>query len=466
MINEKKKSFLKSNITRVLTSLIIILSLCIAGPFKGDGSQIKKVFAAGGTPKYGTMTVWRWDKVHTLPTDNTDSYYGFIMYDADGSTWFSNGSSGRDKTHWSSSKVSDYPYMSGSAESFYTRTRLSSPYFSYVGSDGDNRNCRKYKITLYNGNSSQARLNYTGFDIKRDWDNDKISVIDKDQLASKGGGSMKSGEFQMFYNTSGNDTVIFGRAGEFYGDGSGGGWPGTRFRIYRGTEITYSCLNNDFTIDPDQILIVDSNVVITEDATLTVPEGAVLVVKKGALFVNGAIELKGGTMLVEDGGIVMPFESSGNGCRIVIRNGGTMIVRSGGRVYAGAPKGTLMTRGYLGYVVVYRGGSIINYGLFACGQYDFFRDSIIENHKNAKMLLGYRLKSVETFLDYKYSTYTPAADLKLEADNSLGEKFRSILRFYDGSSFNYAIEADKGKADFTVYRYSNDGNYSVSNVKY
>ncbi|MBP5305536.1 MAG: hypothetical protein J6Z02_06765, partial [Lachnospiraceae bacterium] len=83
MINEKKKNFLKSNITRVLTSLIIILSLCIAGPFKGDGSQIKKVFAAGGTPKYGTMTVWRWDKVQTLPTNNTDSYYGFIMYDAD-----------------------------------------------------------------------------------------------------------------------------------------------------------------------------------------------------------------------------------------------------------------------------------------------------------------------------------------------------------------------------------------------
>ena len=456
----KFSKFIRSKTTRVLMTLIMIACLSLSLSYHINFNGALKAHAA--SPKYGTMTVWKWDRLYSMDSSFKEDFYGLIIYDDGGNTWFSSGASGRDKTHWTSKNINTDPYICSKASTFYTRTRLDSPYFTYKGSDGDNKDCRKYYLTLYSGDSSQARLNYTHFDIKRDWDDDQISIIDRDKLRAKAGITMNSGEFQMFFNTSGNDTVIFGRSGEFYGDGSGGEWPGTRFRIYKGTKTTYSCLNNNFTIDPDQVLIVDSNVVITEDATLTVPEGAVLVVKKGALFVNGSLEVKGGTVLVEDGGIIMPFESKKKGCNIALYEGGTLIIRSGGKVYAGCPKDKLVTGADGAYFDAYSGSTIINYGLLAVGKTYFLDGSLVENHKNAKMYLGYVLNNVDKFFDTATNASgVSSGDYGLESDSSLCIAMKSSVISYSGgifscvgnlASMNYKYHYyDNGKiTDYTI----------------
>ncbi|MBR6396123.1 MAG: hypothetical protein IKS09_04060 [Lachnospiraceae bacterium] len=446
------KLILKSKTIKVLTALIMIICLALTGfPFAGHKPSVK---AKTATPKYGTMKVWRWDKLDNLG-DRTDSFWALIMYEADGKTYFSSGDGGRDKTHWSSSSTEVNPYISSKSRTFYTRERLDSPYFEYKGSDGSNANCRKYYLTMYVGNDKKNRINWKGTeDIQRSDHTDQISVIDSKQYAQKGQ-SMDTGEFKMFFNKSAaNDIFLFGRAGEFYGDGSGGGWPGTKFTLYQGTEDTYSCLNNNYTIDPDQVLIVDSDVIITEDATLTVPEGAVLVVKEGALFVNGTIVLNGGTMLVEKGGLVMPFESKKNGCRIVINNAGSLIVRSGGRVYAGCPKGTLLTGGTSGWLDLHPGGSIVNFGLIAAGQINFYKDSIVELHPGSRLALGYVLTSLDKFLDESLKPTDSVSKLGLEANKNLGSILKSNITLYSGATFMYAIDESKLDANYKVI---NDG---------
>lgn len=454
--NTKNTKRTKSNIPRVIFSLVLIIGMLAVWVFE---SGELKAFAAGG-PKYGTLNLWRWDRIDTLPGDYKDDFYGLILYDAEGTTWFSSGNDGRSEYYWSSKSVDKNPYINNTAPTFYTRTRLDSPFFTYKGTDPDNENCNTYSITTYVGDTQKDRINYHYDDLLRSDDEDEICIIDKDKLKKKAGITMKSGEFQMFFNRFGIDTFLYGRSGEFYGAGSGGGWKGTKFSIYRGTEVTYSCLNSDHTIDPDQVMIVDSNVIISEDVTLTVPEGAVLVVKEGSLFVNGSIEVKGGTVLVEKGGVVMPFESKKNGCRISLFEGGSLIVRSGGRVYAGCPKGDLLTGGNGGFLDAWSGSTIINYGLLAAGQYNLSTGSTVENHKNGKMLLGYRMKSVGKFLGADYVTSDSGA-LGLSADKTLGTSLKSTIVLYEGGSFNYSIQENKGKVDYGKYYYS-DGKIDYS----
>jgi len=102
-------------------------------------------------------------------------------------------------------------------------------------------------------------------------------------------------------------------------------WPGwggysMEWECYRISNYTYTCINSNYTIGENQVYVADRDLFLSEGVKLTIPDGSVLCVKNGPFYVNGEIECSG-TILVEDGGIIMPYESTSGGSRIVMKGG-------------------------------------------------------------------------------------------------------------------------------------------------
>ena len=256
---------------------------------------------------------------------------------------------------------------------------------------------------------------------------------------------------------------------------------GSPFLFYKLSTVTYTCINSDYKIGENQVYVADSDLFLKEGVKLTVPEGAVLCVKNGPFYVNGEIECSG-TILVEDGGVIMPYESTGAGSRIVLKEGGAMIIRSGGRVYAGCPKGSLGTMGDQGWLDMYAGLYVINFGLLVAGQCNFkYGQATLENHKGGAMFLGYTVSNEgkSKFMNARWSGSGSSGSGNVESkpdDKTFGlvktngavhygqGANTTVLKTWDGATTMFANKKSDGGQTAKLYSYDKDGKCTIKSA--
>ena len=393
-----KGRFLKGMVA-LLTGLAV---LCV-GLFS-DMTRIKDVRAAGAPIK--TVKYIKWTKLYEMPQNG---FFGMLMFEWGGNYYFSSGNSwGKESDHgpsWTAKNINVDPYIS-TGDVFYTKGIMDVPYFHYGGTDGDNKNARKYILEFYSGGKATGRYldRKGGSEIQsNDWSSaDWMTIMDKKRADEKGiGGYVSNGDNIIFWNKSGNDAVLRKSTdtngnGCFCGVGSGGDadWDtNSRFWVYGAAEVEYSCIYGNWTMDDEQVYVAEDDLILMDGATMTIPAGSVLCVK-GSFFVNGTIKCYG-TILVEDGGRLIPFTPKKKGGDIDL-DGGTLAVMSGGRVYGGNPKGYL-NAAEDALLQARNGASIVNYGLLTAGRVQLASNSRVENHKNGLMFLGYPLATPGKF---------------------------------------------------------------------
>ena len=248
-------------------------------------------------------------------------------------------------------------------------------------------------------------------------------------------------------------------------------WPGwggysMEWECYRISNYTYTCINSDYTIGTNQVYVADSDLFLKEGVKLTIPDGSVLCVKNGPFYVNGEIECYG-TILVEDGGIIMPYDSTAAGSRIVMKEGGAMIIRSGGRVYAGAPKGSIKTEGDQGWLDMYAGSSIINFGLLIAGQCNFkYGQANLENHKGGNMFLGYSVSNEGESKFMRSALTNDKAEsyglVKTGGTVHYGkDSNKTVLKIWDGAKTLTANKSNSDGQTVKLYSYDKDGKCTV-----
>ena len=390
---------------KAAVALLAGITLLTVGLFS-DMTKLKDVRAAGAPIR--TIKFIKWTKLYEMPQNG---FFGMLMFEWNGSYYFSSGNNwGAESSHglsWTAVNINVDPYIS-TGDTFYTRGIMDVPYFHYGGTDGDNKNARKYILEFYsNGKGTGKYLDRSGGSHiqSNTWSSaDWMTIMDKKRADEKGIGSkVSNGENIIFWNISGNDAVLrksidTNGNGCFCGCGSGGDadWDSnSRFWVYGASEVEYSCIYGDWTMDNDQVYVAEDDLILMDGATMTIPEGSVLCVK-GSFFVNGTIKCHG-TILVEDGGVMMPFTPKKKGGDIDI-DGGTLAIMSGGRVYAGNPKGYLNATENA-WFYVRNSGTVVNYGILAAGIADVGTNSVVENHAGGAILFGVVLKTPGSFLN-------------------------------------------------------------------
>ena len=426
---------------RTAVAVITVLAVLGTGLF-ADWAGIIKVHAAD--PPIRTIMFYKWDKLYEMPQG---SFKGMLMTDWNGEYYFTNGDSWQKVDEhgfgWQLTNININPYMS-TGDVFYTRTQMDTPYFHYSKNDGDNCNAPEYKIELFsNGNRTKKYLDYTGYCIQTNsFDScDSVTVLDSKKAKEKGiGNKVKSGDNILFWNTSGNDTALK-RGIDYTGKVAAHGvnsegdddWTATRWKIYRCVGKEYNCLYT-WEMDKDQVWTVNGDVILMDGETFTIPEGSILCIKNGSFFVNGTIKCYG-TILVEDGGFLIPYLPTKWGGYVDI-DGGSLLVMSGGRVYAGNPKGYLNAT-QDAYFVVQNGGTVINYGVIAAGRVEIKENCLIENHIGGSLLWGLALTAPGKLVN-AYNPGDNTNNIGLGAHSgSIKTAASSVIKKYNGSNFWY-----------------------------
>ena len=255
------------------------------------------------------------------------------------------------------------------------------------------------------------------------------------------------------------------------------GWDGAQayWMVYKIDTVTYNCINANYSIgkedgsDPQvyQANGAKGGLFLREGVTLTVPKNSILVVKNGPFYVNGTINCYG-TILVENGGILTTYDSTDKGSNINLYEGSAMIIRGGGRVYAGCPAGSTGAAKD-GWLKVYPGASIVNYGLMVAGKCDFRigeGSAIVENHEGATMYLGYSVEDEKKFLSTAYTGASTdslglartGGQLFWQASNS--NKGKTVFKVWNGATTGFANRHFNDP--IKLYSYDKDGKCTVN----
>ena len=435
------------------------------------------VEAAG--PSKGTITFYRYKQFDSKADFGAAKGYNtnsvLLLNKVDGNWYYMN-----DLTHcannaWIASSINADFRINPDVKEFYSRNKWSNIYLYKRQSDDYYQLCQRIDGTRYN--------------VECDYYSPYLYIkSDETSFWRFNQGSQGTGWFDT-WNLNNDDIwhalrQMTGYPG--YAVSSSCGWGGSyvEWKIYEITPYYFTCINSNYTIGENQVYVADRDLFLREDVKLTIPDGSVLCVKNGPFYVNGEIECYG-TILVEDGGIIMPYDSTSGGSRIVMKEGGAMIIRSGGRVYAGCPKGSLKTQGTSGWLDMYAGSSIINFGLLIAGQCNFkYGQATIENHKGGKMFLGYYVKNEDEshFMNSSRDANILASSISGSTDKSYyyGASYagggatvaygkgtnQTVLKIWDGALTCLMNKSSDGGETVKKYYYDKDGKCTVdSNYK-
>lgn len=374
------------------------------------GSETKIVTGA-------TMKLVYWEK--GIP-DQT-SGYALIMWKSGGEYYHSAYNEfDSDHIRWVGVNNNVDPYISH-GQSFFTRDYIGAPYFHYTGKDGDNRNAYMYKIQFQN---KQKQLeNYylycDGDDIYRSKSADKWTV-------SHVNVGNEFGSRRIYYNRSGwYDTQLIIRGNKISSHEDSGDY----FEIYTAKQQSFGAIA-DYTVRKGQVQRINNDVYQVDGTKLVIEDGAVLNVC-GNFFYNGEIECRG-TLIVQDGGLMIPFSPTKAGGKIVLKDGGTLIVKPRGRIIAGLGKGQLNSTEH--GVVRIENGNIINYGLTAICRMEMWENSVIENHEGGRMFLGYGISGEIGKFQNPFTSKSTSSDMGLNLTwGSVSAKYGSVIKCYSGS---------------------------------
>ena len=470
--------FFGCTLGRSVFSLLLAAVLVLSDALPIPGGLPGQVEAYDRYPSKGTITFYRYTPITSFDQLNPgDEGWRdtFMMYEI-GGVWYAPNSKILGTDNWPVGKAAQMLPHFNSEGGFYSRVK------SYVSRwcSGDWWVCKKpLFFTTKSPNGESAR-------IQGSWEGNKIYPAPDTSLSpfEVSNSRQQSGfyecAFRFIYTVDGERTwgfYLMGDSSKIYGSGGEGRY----FRMYQVNSFTYTCINSNYTIGENQVYVADRDLFLREGVKLTIPEGSVLCVKNGPFYVNGEIECYG-TILVEDGGIIMPYESTDAGSRIVMKEGGAMIIRSGGRVYAGCPKGSLWTQGDNGWLDMYAGSSIINFGLLVAGKCNFtYGQATIENHKGARMYLGYSVSNEgeHNFMSTRWpgggaGTGTAGTLVQNPSESSFGlvktngtvhygkGNNITVVKTWDGASTSFANKDGSGGQSIKMYSYDKNGKCTVN----
>ncbi|MBQ9490291.1 MAG: hypothetical protein IJU80_10205 [Lachnospiraceae bacterium] len=470
--------FFGCTLGRSVFSLLLaaVLVLSDALPIPGGLPDTVK---ADNYPKKGTITFYKYTRLTNINdvAKKDDSYDYFFMAYEYGGSYYAPYTRILDTDNWPVMKVSEImPHFNTSGGDFQSRTQIRhkkvNPKSGYYGSNGIGL------WTQYNGIGEAGDWNKNG--INASYTHDKIIPSDFTRYFNvRQSGSGENAKFQIIYVYGLNDspadhTRFAANDKQIWGSLNYGAMP---FMFYKIDSFTYTCINSNYTIGENQVYVADRDLFLREGVKLTIPEGSVLCVKNGPFYVNGEIECYG-TILVEDGGIIMPYESTDAGSRIVMKEGGAMIIRKGGKVYAGCPKGSLWTSGDNGWLDMYAGSSIINFGLLIAGQCNFkYGQATLENHKGGAMFLGYTVDNTDenhfvnasVNADLIQRTIAGQTDVryyfgagKTNGQVHYGEGTnQTVIKTWDGALTMFANKNGSSGKTVKSYSYDKDGKSTV-----
>ena len=475
-----QKAILRGIVAAYLTVVLVLVGIIPEG-------GIPAVIAAG--PSKGSVTVYKYVRMKTLSDilRKDDVYHPYLLTYYYGGQYYSPYTNVLADDNWPVTRTDSlFTHYDNQADEFYSRNHIyhnikctASPL--EFGPDGNNKSHGLYIFTKNNG--YDERNSKTGMRLTYRNEGNKIQPHESTWpvfLFSGhsgfriqfwyGHGSGNNYKSVPGLNFLGDSTHIYGRdpdANEY-----------SEFYFYEVQSNAYTCINRNYTIgskENPQVYTAEADLFLQEGVTLTVPEGSVLCVKKGRFFVNGEIKCAG-TILVEDGGIIEPFESTGSGSRIILEEGGTMIIRKGGKVFAGCPAGALGTPEGNGWLDMYAGSSIINYGLLIAGQCNFsYGQATIENHKDAILCLGCSIDTYsheKDFLNFSQNNRVILDDMKIGwydyrvvgASTTGGRLYlgkddkTTVLKTWDGAFTYIKNKSTDSKYGKSVKSYSYDKN--------
>lgn len=101
------------------------------------------------------------------------------------------------------------------------------------------------------------------------------------------------------------------------------------FMMYVGEPTKFDAITNDLVIKNNQAVNISNDTFLLDGNTITVEEGGLLVIN-GTFFLNGMIENNGGTVIINDGGVVTPLCATGSEEHGYKSNQGTLMIMEGG----------------------------------------------------------------------------------------------------------------------------------------
>ena len=463
----------------LLLSAALVLSDALPIP-EGLPETVK----ADNYPRKGTITFYKYTRLQD--TDEVAKKNGewddfFMTYEYNGA-YYAPYTRIQGDDNWPVMKVSEImPHFNTQGGNFNSRTRICHRKYNRKPSEVKYGKDMIDIFSKYNYIGEVGDANKSGVSVH--YDHDRIFPASSTQPFSVRAvaGSWSGTRFDIVYVYGHNDratdhTRLYGNDKKIWGKTD----KSAHFLFYKIDSFTYTCINSNYTIGENQVYVADRDLILREGATLTIPEGSVLCVKKGPFYVNGEIKCKG-TILVEDGGIIMPMESTSGGSRIILEEGGAMIIRSGGRVYAGCPKDSLWTQGDNGWLDMYAGSSIINFGLLVAGKCNFtYGQATIENHKGARMYLGYTVSNdgEHSFMNTRWpgggaGTGTAGTLVQNPTESSFGLVKTNgtvhygkgdnitVFKIWDGAATSFANKDGSGGQSIKLYSYDKDGKCTV-----
>ena len=530
---QRKQHGIKKVATAAALTAAVALAVTVTGVLPGEGLQEAVTVEAAeddeSQPKKGTMEFWQWERVWESITfkeksDTTPSgvrtyidqvYDGNLskfkkpdqwepilpIFKADGNYYVPTGKLRVANGSFKAAGIKSLsPFIDPDVDSFITRPISDLLEIKYNSSTTGYFQMREstsgayismekimtadyHRIGTLINSAEPSNWNFEVDNHGTDWGSLDGTVLTfnkfvfRNDAPWKGGGSWSDYIDPIFINSnfdSWNEGVAFeGTMLRDWYNITEEEWEAMDCELYVASKKYYTCINENWSIGANQVYTADSDLILKDGVTLTVPEGAVLCVKKGAFFVNGIISCYG-TILVEDGGIIMPYQASGEngrGCYISLKTGGTMIIEEGGRVYAGCPAGQLGTKNQ-GWLDMHEGSTLVNYGLLVAGKCDFNLSGsgggTIENHPGGAMFLGYTVDDPTKFMGVTYDASRTKAETLA---NALGLKTTggyvgyavdgsatTFLETWEGSALATANNTDKR----SVKIYARDKDYKYT----
>ena len=291
--------------------------------------------------------------------------------------------------YWSNDTLGS-GYTSPDAESFIVPEKISHFQLKHVGWDDDNeiKGIKDSKYNLYDVDSpvfnirfsaTQNMYMYLG-EKEFSSDSKKADTYTIQMFVDEAHKNNNFGYVHIFSNWSWAEDEYLARNGNrvsLQEHNNKDDWQ-YYFRIYTYRLVEYDAIVKSFTVGKGATYSIDRQLVLNKDVTITVEDGGVLMVDR-QLLNNGNIVVKnGGTVIVNEGGYIMPFGKKVDGG--ITLDGGNLIIMDNAKVLCDEGTGTLLAR---------NGASIINRGVLLVGKaLELRNNSYLRNETPGALVLG------------------------------------------------------------------------------
>ncbi|MBO4337319.1 MAG: hypothetical protein J5842_04530, partial [Lachnospiraceae bacterium] len=170
-----------------------------------------------------------------------------------------------------------------------------------------------------------------------------------------------------------------------------------------------------------QVTALKKNSILPEKTVTKIESGSVLTINS-TVFLNGKIEVDGGTLVVQEGATLMTYsrnkayEGSGS---IEVKNGGSIVVMNKGRVALGRLDSSSAECSQIGQIKLTSGGKLYNFGTTMVNRLIMNDSAEIENRAGSVLYAGYQFTDVGAARFY-YNTDWQAVGMRMTNSGSGG----------------------------------------------